>query len=285
MKEDISSIKTTTLEIHRAQQAQSSALHQHQHQQLLDWLSPLNYSTKRTDIESRRQPDTGEWFLRSAQFVVWVRGVPDTLLCPGIPGAGKTMMVAIAIDHLSSLQRKNGSNIGLAYVFCDFRSQLNQNADGLLAALLKQLIYTKLDVSNEVRRTFDWHEGGERRPSLDEIIKVLVMVCKSFDCVYVLVDALDECSDNNRDRSHLIDGLRRVQTEVQGKVKLMFTCRFIPEIIDSVQADSTLEIRASKEDVRLYIEGQMPRLPRCIQHSQDLQKAVCEEIIDAVDGM
>jgi len=66
------------------------------------------------------------------------------LFCPGIPGAGKTILTAITIDDLTTRFRGE-VDIRIAYLYYNLRRQDEQKADELLASLLKQL-------SQEMRR-------------------------------------------------------------------------------------------------------------------------------------
>ncbi|KAF1363100.1 hypothetical protein EJ07DRAFT_54123, partial [Lizonia empirigonia] len=72
------------------------------HRLIMDWLSPDDFPAQHADLIARRQADTGLWFLDSSEFTEWIHGASQTLFCPGIPGAGKTMMAAIVVDHLLS---------------------------------------------------------------------------------------------------------------------------------------------------------------------------------------
>ena len=47
----------------------------------------------------------------------------------------------------------------------------------------------------------------------------------------------------------------------------------------------SLEIRASNEDVRKYLNSHMLQLPSCVLKSRDLQEKVKTEIVQTVDGM
>ena len=64
----------------------------------------------------------------------------------------------------------------------------------------------------------------------------------------------------------------------------MFTSRFIPDIVNKFSTALTLEIRASEEDVRRNVSGQILHLPKCIQRDAALQRIV-DKVIEAVDGM
>ncbi|KAJ6014429.1 hypothetical protein N7540_009020 [Penicillium herquei] len=65
---------------------------------ILDWFCPLEYGAEQRDFLDKRQGGTGQWMLDSPQFQDWYQGKGKTLLCQGIPGAGKTIMAAIVND-------------------------------------------------------------------------------------------------------------------------------------------------------------------------------------------
>ena len=108
------------------------------HRRLLEWISPTDYPAQQFDIIARRQEGTGQWFLDAPEVAWWLSEAKATLFCPGIPGAGKTMIAAIAIKHL--LESAQNSLHGIAYVYCNYKAQEEQDASSMLAAILKQLI-------------------------------------------------------------------------------------------------------------------------------------------------
>ena len=61
------------------------------------------------------------------------------LFCPGIPGAGKTILTSIVVDDLTT-RFSNDPSVGIAYVYCNFRRRDEQKAEELFASLLKQLM-------------------------------------------------------------------------------------------------------------------------------------------------
>ncbi|KAL2797171.1 hypothetical protein BJX66DRAFT_335355 [Aspergillus keveii] len=70
--------------------------------ELLLWLSPKDYGSEQTDILSQRQEGTGTWLLERVEFQEWVNEGNKTTYCRGMPGAGKTVMTAVVVDHLRS---------------------------------------------------------------------------------------------------------------------------------------------------------------------------------------
>lgn len=80
---------------------------------ILDWLTSVDYSAQLSDYLERRQEGTGEWLLSSNEFQTWIQNKEHMLFCPGMPGAGKTVLTSIVVDHLHSKIQKD-SKIGIA---------------------------------------------------------------------------------------------------------------------------------------------------------------------------
>src|SRR5579871_1078626 len=67
---------------------------------ILNWLTPIEYGSQQSDYIGRRQHGTGQWLLNSKQFQTWLDTSKQILFCPGIPGAGKTILTSVVIDNL-----------------------------------------------------------------------------------------------------------------------------------------------------------------------------------------
>ena len=279
-RDNIPILQTNVVTIRDTQRLQLDAQQLQQHHNIMHWLSPTDFPAQQHDTISRRQEGTGQWFLDSPEFKGWLQGSDKILFCPGIPGAGKTMMAAIAIDHLGRLAQVD---VGLAYVFCNYKSQVDQTLYTLLSALLKQLVQSRTDIAAPVTRVYDHHFKQKSKPSLDEIFTALSTVCSSHARVYVVVDALDECTDQDRTRNQLVEKLRELQTRTN--VRLLFTSRFIPEITEKFRSTPVLKIRAREKDIQRFVADQIPHLPSCIGRDDELTRTVQSKIVAAVDGM
>jgi len=251
---------------------------------ILDWISPIDHGAQQSDFISRRQKGTGQWLLDSVEYQEWLK-TSKTLFCPGIPGAGKTILTAIVIDNLYR-KFENDSSIGIAYIYCNFRRQDEQKVENLLASLLKQLYREQLPSSaGSVSNLCDRHKDKGTRPSLQEISEALQVASVSYKKVFIVVDALDECKGTDGCRTKFLSELFILQTK-QG-VNLFVTSRLIPEIVDRFRSDDIgfLEIRASDEDVKRYLEGHIGELPPFVQRNVKLREEIQTRISEAVDGM
>jgi Cdc6-like AAA superfamily ATPase len=209
----------------------------------------------------------------------WLGEAKATLFCPGIPGAGKTIVAATTIDHLLQLSKK--TSLGVAYIFCNYKMQEQQDVLGILAAILKQLVQGRLSTAVYIERLYEEHDKGKTKPSLDNIYRALQDVLGHYPTVHIVIDALDECQDSTR--VQLLAKLRDLQTGQD--VRLMATSRFMLKVESVFKGALMLEVKASEEDVKHYVVGQTWRLPTCIQLDAALQKLVQEKIVEAVDGM
>jgi len=171
----------------------------------------------------------------------------------------------------------------VAYLFCSYKSQTDQSALSLLAALLKQLVRNRPEIATPVTQIHKLHSKRGSKPSFSDILQALQSVLSAYTTIFIAVDTLDECSNRDGARGQLIDKLNELQTRQD--IRLLFTSRFIPEITRKFQSKSTLEVRASEEDVKRFVAGQIPCLPGCIQRDEDLKLAVQNKVVEALDGM
>lgn len=190
------------------------------------------------------------------------------------------MMAAITIDHL--LRNVQCTNIGVAYLYCSYKTQTDQTTTNLLAVILKQLVQGRPSAAEPVVGLFNSHSALKTRPSLEEIFSSLQSVIVSYSKVYLVVDALDECTDKEGTRRELLDKLHSLQSK---GLHIMVTSRYIPEIENEFKSASTLEVRANEADIKRFVTGQMYQLPKCVQRDSQLQVMVQEKLVEAVDGM
>jgi hypothetical protein len=259
---------------------------QHQEDQgrqtVLNWLTPIDFATQQSDFISRREPGTGQWLLESAKFQEWVETNKQVLFCPGIPGAGKTILTSIVVDYLHAKFLKN-TNIGIAYLYCNFRRQDEQNAEGLLASLLKQLAQGIYPLPESVKSLYDSHKEKRTRPTFNEISSTLQSVAALYSRSFIIVDALDECQASDGCRTKLLKEIFALQAK--SRANIFSTSRFIPEINILFKTSMRLEIRASDHDVQRYLDGHMSQLPTCVVRSCELQGEIKAAIVKAVNGM
>ena len=195
-------------------------------------------------------------------------------------------MASIVAEHLwETFPEKafQDHKTGIAVLYCSYKRGEEQRDVNLLAALLKQLAQGQQLIPEPVKSLYEHHKTRKSRPSSDEISTSLLATSKSYSQVFIIIDALDECRDDDGTRAKLLSRIRNLQT--QSNVKLMATSRLITKIEQEFEKDIRLDVRASNDDVERYLDSQMSRLPSCVLERPSLQQRIKTDIIKAADGM
>ncbi|KAK2810116.1 hypothetical protein FQN50_003311 [Emmonsiellopsis sp. PD_5] len=251
--------------------------------QILSWLAETDYGARLSDYLSQRQEGTGGWILNKDELKRWMESDGKcTLFCPGLPGAGKTVMASIIINELYTQFRKD-DNIGITFYFCDFRSSDERKAERMLASLLRQLLYKDASLPPAVEDLYVTHERKGTRPSAKELASALRSVLGRYSRVFIVVDALDEWQTPNDPLDPILKTIFGLQD--QYNVNLLATSRFIPEITVQFEKSLSFEIHASDSDVEEYLRENMSQLPTFVRANAALQGEIIGGITKAVDGI
>ncbi|KAF3111758.1 hypothetical protein TWF706_011488 [Orbilia oligospora] len=248
---------------------------------------PCPHSEK-LNINLKKFQRTGKWLLNSTEYQYWLATEKQTLFCPGIPGAGKTVLTSTIIGDLYSRFREK-SDVGIAYIYCSFSraDTKEQKVDQLLSSIIKQLSQNwgaLPEVIKELRKT---HEKERSEPSLAELSETLRSIVALYARVFIAIDALDECGGMSWAR--ILEEMFDLQTE--HSINLIMTSRFIPDIVKKFEDFPSLEIRARNEDIENYLggcfDGSQTELEfsSVILGNQNIREETKRVITDFADGM
>lgn len=255
-----------------------------QHQKYLEWLSPASFAAgPYQNALDLRQPGTGKWFIESQEFQNWVAAPGETLFCPGIPGAGKTILSSIVIHDLKS-RFGNDSKVGIAYIFCSFNyfEHQRQSQVCLLGSVLRQLLQGVPEIPDVIVAMYERNKNSESRPSLHEISEALkITVSLLLSRTFIVLDALDECKFST------ISSILRQVVELQANsnLNLLATSRPIPEIQAKFWGVPNRGIYAVKEDIEHYLESRLADSDCFLSRRPQLCQKVITSITKSTRGM
>lgn len=192
------------------------------------------------------------------------------------------MLRSIVVNHLE--QRFVQDDVAVAYVYCSYKEQEGQTAVNLIASLLQQLIQRNPVISDDIVSLYRHHKQMQTCPTLDELSKLLQLEIRRLSKVFILIDALDECSESNSTRDSFVAEIRNLQPITH----LLVTSRHISTIEREFEKAARVEIHATDEDIRKYVESRIKgdrQLIRQIQKDPALQGTIINTIIEKTKGM
>jgi hypothetical protein len=183
---------------------------------------------------------------------------------------------------VDDLQRTGSNeNTSVAVLYLDYKAATEaQSLTNLIAAILRQLIRGK-PLSPVLRQLYNAHIESGTRPSLEEIHAVLRSMVEH-SCVFLVVDALDEYPEDER------DALLQHLWELRPAVRLMLTSRPHINFNHVIPNIETLDVQATEEDIRQYLEGHIKKSHRFQKHGHkipNLRRLMEEKIVKRSGGM
>ncbi|KAJ4478238.1 hypothetical protein J3R30DRAFT_3250682, partial [Lentinula aciculospora] len=241
-----------------------------------EWLSPFDFIEAQRIILHSRVPDTGLKPLKSEDYIQWRNGDYKTLVMSGSPGAGKTMAAASIVQDLNEYYK--GSPVAVVCVFCDFGQSQAQTTDALVASMLRQLVQAHPVVHSTVASMYTHHSTRSTVPRADEIFASFSMSARQFERVFVVVDALDECLDDQT-RAQLLTTLNSFS------ISLLFTSRPHSSIEQLFERCNHQEIHADQQDIWIYSEERFA-LSRVGRHcAPDLKQEILKQVVRKAGGI
>ncbi|KAF4975350.1 hypothetical protein FZEAL_7848 [Fusarium zealandicum] len=285
------------------------------HDVLLSWLAPVSYDSLQHSSVQRQHPGSLEWFLNSEPYQSWIREVSSpndeeqarvgrTLFCPGPTGAGKTVLAsAVAEDLQQRFRRGSVLNIGVASVFCVSHLHKEQSATNLLLLFLEQIVPGQsrpplwpcrlrgpAEIYNDTGYCAKVSTGragsnleapfDREAPSLLNIARKIEKVVSTYDCVFLIVDALDECLKG--DRTAFLNEILGLQ--VQHPIHLFITSDFSTDITSTFLNTPTVEICADPDDLISYLGSFTGQFPAIAKAQPELQEEIKLSITKASKG-
>lgn len=149
--------------------------------------------------------------------------------------------------------------------------------------MLQQLMAGSLHVPQVTKDMYVLHHSRNTRPSISELCDSLNAVIARSKTTYLVVDAIDELNDLDDTRSVFLTNIRTLQQKHD--LNILATSRHIGGIIQDLEIDFTLEIRADDADVEAYLESQLPRMTKSVRSSPNVWTLLKQDVVRGIGGM
>ena len=188
------------------------------------------------------------------------------------------------IKHLSKTQ----SSLPTAYFFFDGRDSQKelQLHDKLIQSLIWQFsLKCGKGIPKVLADLYSHCGNGYQQPSLDDLQNVLQKILGGFNSAYIILDALDECSE----RDKVLDWVQTIILDKNGNLKLhlITTSRPEKEINDKFNSYHYVDlVKASgNQNIVAYLDYQLQNDSDWQKWDQDIQDEIKSILRKQADGM
>lgn len=126
------------------------------------------------------------------------------------------------------------------------------------------------------------HRTENTRPNRQEIFGALEHCITQLRTAYLVVDAVDECSEDVRNT------LMKCFRSLPEQIRLLVTTRHIDEILLNFRDSPRVEIRANPDDLKKYVASRIEsnrRLESHVRNHASLLQDICDRVTAKADGM
>lgn len=216
------------------------------------------------------------WSTETVQYHSWTRSSrPAILWITGGAGTGKTTLTNYLIEHIKEEPNTYPSDLSLCSFFCSRDIEGQHDVSSVLQDLVLQLIQHNTKVLRQIKSThgivkqdYSWSFESVWR-MFENAVDLLPL-----QCIYIMIDALDECDDNLPSRllqklAKLLGSMSSSSRATSKRVKLIISGQPRIRTAWSSQGDSVdhyhidIEDQASiAQDVILFVEAKVAELMR-----------------------
>ncbi|KAL2060018.1 hypothetical protein VTL71DRAFT_9840 [Oculimacula yallundae] len=252
--------------------------------QFLKWISDIDYEESFNAIIAKKHPGTGKWLLYHDTLQTWLAGTdPSLLWCHGKPGAGKSVLSSLILDHVSTFEL-NDPETCVIFAYYSYQFPERHSLVKLLESFIRQLA-SKLDtLPSETLQFFRKYDRNARRPYVDDLLAQFSALLLRFPSrAIVIIDGLDECEPESR--QDVFKFVARLVAKQSTPVKVFVTSRKEQDIQDALEGCPIIEVNSNlvNEDIQTFLRFEIDR--RIEEKLLKLRNAALkEEILKALSS-
>ena len=130
---------------------------------------------------------------------------------------GKIVITSIAVNHVT--ETFGGRTTAIVYIYCDYANLTTFAVENLWGSIVQQLVEQTCHAGTIAKlKAFLTNSAKNRKLTEDDLSLCIENTSRDFDAVYTFVDALDECPEDNRDKS-----MGRLQRYSIGNMRVLLT--------------------------------------------------------------
>ncbi|PIB00933.1 Vegetative incompatibility protein HET-E-1 [Cercospora beticola] len=255
-----------------------------QFRKITEWLAPPDPWTDHETARNERAAQTGDWLLQSPIYQEWKHHTTNLLWLHGKAGCGKTILCSTAIEDIR-VYCNSRDDIGYAVFYCAFSDSRKQSLRTMLLSIVAQVCSREPGLAM-LQNAYEKHNRVTL--SADDLEKIMFSTLRAYKTMYLLVDGVDECPEDNDNRRGVLEFLVRLSHRASN-VRILAASRDEPGIRSSMQASKAAQLpintHAVDADIRRYISAEILRDLRLSRLDSQTKAQIEDTLTQRADGM
>jgi hypothetical protein len=173
------------------------------------------------------------------------------------------------------------------YFFFDGRDGQRglQQIDGLIRSLIAQFAAPYGGIPATLAKLYQSSHDGRSQPSMESLQSVLLNILESFDDIYIVLDALDECTE----RKDLLKWIKQMTSWKRSKLHLLATSRPEEDIAKHLRLLDPDHVYMKQDlvthDIEMYIDCILDGEDSFEQWSDKIKATIKNTLLKDAGGM
>ncbi|KAK1145028.1 hypothetical protein N8T08_004743 [Aspergillus melleus] len=245
------------------------------------WLGHVDYGPHQRHLRDATAEGPRSAALDCPQFQEWIDRPKQTLHLLGAPGVGKTVTISSIVHDLQS-RFSDDQQVGIAFLYCDYRRQGEKRPVKFLLSILKQLVLGQSHVPNNVKQLYNSYKSGGALPGYSEVFRVVSAVACELSRVFIAVDGIEEADMPKNDQERLLRSLSTLQRSSNANILIGGDIN-----TNAIEFSTDLllfEIRARDEEIYYSFDTHRLQLPDFVLHDTFLQQQIKSMMKEVANG-
>ena len=177
----------------------------------------------------------------------------------------------------------------MLYFYFDFNDIEKQGQEKMIRSLILQLSSQYRSIPQGLEALYSSCMNGERQPTRDMLLATLHQIMESFEETFIILDALDECSE----RQELLEDIEELKCWTDTNLHILSTSRREKDIEERIKplaydrGKMSIDSIRVNDDIRAYVHERLradPKLKRWHKEPK-VQQEIENILMDKADGM
>ena len=177
--------------------------------------------------------------------------------------------------------------ISVAFFYCSFTDSKKQRVLNLIYSFLYQLAQRLSRIPSSLLDLYNKHKNTQ--PQMGNLKMTLRSVIDESEQSFLIIDALDECIDENETREEILTFLTELSGWSLPQLHVLITSRKEPEIeesLTSLKGMSSVCIQIQQqEDIEKYVKSVLETDSYLAKWSFEVKREIQDTLIRNSDGM